>query len=390
MDNLSALAQERLSGVILVKTFGTERQEARGFLKRNFATERVNYRYHMLCAAHSVISKGITYGTYSVIVILGVLLAIRGEVTYGIVTAVTAFSFRLLSPVAMLASLASQLQRARVALDRIFELLQAEPDVIDQPGRKLPRLKGDVHFENVCFQYEPNKPVLRHLSLHVLPGQTVALVGQTGCGKSTLVNLVYRYYEIGSGRLTVDGHDMGSLDTRWYRRQLAMVPQEPIILEATIAENIAYGRPKATRQQIDRAARMAELDDLIDRLQHGLDTIIGEGGAKLAVGEKQRLCIARAVLADPAILILDEATSSLDTHSEFTIQLAMRRVMANRTCFVIAHRLSTIVNADLIVVMDGGRVVEMGNHAQLMAQADGRYRQLFLTQTATKPRVKIV
>ncbi len=389
MDNLSGLAQERLSGTIVVKAFGRERQESRFFLKQNFAAERVYHRMRMLSNRYSILSSLITWGTYSAVILYGTILAVQGSVTYGIVTAVTAFAMRLLTPAAMLAELANQLQQASVSLDRIFELMHAEPDVIENTGVKLPALAGEVCFRNVCFHYEPNNPVLQNLNLVVRPGQTVAFVGQTGCGKSTIINLIYRYYDVNSGEVTIDGRDIRSFDTRWYRRRLAMVPQEPIILDATIEENIAYGRPDATKEEIQKAATMAELGEVIDRLDRGMQTSLGDEGVKLSVGEKQRLCIARAILADPAILILDEATSSLDTHSEAMIQLAMKRVMARRTSFIVAHRLSTIVNADLIVVLEAGRVAEMGNHAQLMEKAGGKYRQLYLTQTSATPRRSI-
>jgi ABC-type multidrug transport system fused ATPase/permease subunit len=386
LERLSGLAQERISGTIVVKSFGRERSETRNFVKKNFAAERVFHRFRMFSVTYSTLAQLTTWGTYGAVILLGTLLAIRGEVTYGMVTAFLAFAMRLLRPAAMLSELSSQIQQGKVALDRIFDLMNGESDVIDQPGEIPGRLRGKVSFENVDFQYEPDKPVLQQLQLDVKPGQTVALVGQTGCGKSTIINLLYRYYDVGSGRLLIDGRDVRQYDTRWYRRNLAMVPQEPIILDTTIAENIAYGKPSASDEQIANAARLAELGDVIDRLDKGLQTRLGERGITLSVGEKQRLCIARAILADPKILILDEATSSLDSHSEAMIQLAMKRVMARRTCFVVAHRLSTIVNADLIVVLDNGRVLEMGNHMQLMGIPDGRYRHLYTTQTAGATR----
>ena len=390
IENLSGMAQERLAGAIVVKSFGSERVESRNFVRKNFTAERVFHRYRMLNLSYSILSSLTTWGTFSLVILLGTLQAVRGEITYGTVTAVTAFAFRLLVPAAMLAELSSQLQQGRVSLDRIFSLIHGEADLVDKGGKKLPELRGQVSFENINFEYEPQKPVLRNFSLSVPAGKTVALVGQTGCGKSTLVNLLYRFYEADSGNVKVDGHDIKSFETRWYRKQLAIVPQDPIIFEATMAENIAYGQPKATREQILKAARMVELGGVVDRLDRGLDTYLGDRGAKLSVGEKQRICIARAILSEPAILILDEATSSLDTRNEAMIQLAMKRVMANRTCFVVAHRLSTIINADMIVVMDGGRVAESGNHTQLMLLPQGKYKQLYLTQTASMPRAKIV
>ena len=385
-DQLSAMAQERLAAAVVVKTYGTERLESRRFLRGNFVMERTYHQFRILSALYATVSRSITWGTYAAVILFGAYLAVRGDITYGAVTAVTAFSFRLLQPAAMLAELSNQIQQATVSLDRIFDLMNSEPDAIEARGRKLDRIEGRIDFSGVHFQYEPGKPVLHDFDLHVEPGQTVALVGQTGCGKSTIINLLYRYYDIQSGRLTVDGHDLASLDTRWYRQHLALVPQEPIVFDTTIAENIAYGRRHASREQILAAARTAELSELLDRLPDGLDTIMGEWGVKLSVGEKQRLCIARAILSDPAILVFDEATSSLDTHSEAAIQRAMERVMHNRTCFVIAHRLSTIVHADLIVVMDRGRVLETGTHAELMARPTGRYRHLFLTQATVVPQ----
>ena len=386
MDSLSGMAQERLGGEILVKSFDRERQEAREFVRHNFTTERVFHRFSQFGIRYSILSSLITWSTYVPVMILGTLLVIRGEITYGVVVAFLAFAHRLLLPAAMLAEMSNQLQQGRVSLDRIFELMQAEPDVIEQPGTKLDNLKGEISFQNVHFHYDAEKPVLKGLNLDIKPGATVALVGETGCGKSTIINLLYRYYDITGGTLTIDGQDIRTFDTRWYRRHLAMVPQEPIILDTTIAENIAYGNPNASIPQIVKAARDAELEEVISRLDDGLDTVLGEYGAKLSVGEKQRLCIARAILSDPVILILDEATSSLDSHSEAMIQMAMRRVMAGRTSIIVAHRLSTIINADLIVVLEAGRILDMGNHAQLMSRPNGKYRHLYLTQTGAMPK----
>jgi ATP-binding cassette subfamily B protein len=223
----------------------------------------------------------------------------------------------------------------------------------------------------------------------VAPRQTVALVGQTGCGKTTITNLLYRYFDPQTGRLEIDGHDVRDLAPRWYRRQLALVPQDPVVFDTTIAENIAYGRPHVDRARIEKAARLAELKSLVDRLPNGLDSRLGEDGVRLSLGEKQRVCIARAVLMDPAILILDEATSSLDSQSEVLIQKALKRIMAKRTCFVIAHRLSTIVEADLIVVIDKGRVLESGTHDQLCSNPHGRYRRLLEVQLSNRHHAEV-
>ena len=389
MDGLSGQAQERLAGTIVVKAFGNERAEARSFARCNFLTERVGHRFRVLATAYGLTSSGIAWGTQLAVLLAGTFMVIRGNLTYGAVMAVAAYTGRLLAPAIQLAELSNQIEQTKVSLRRIFELMQAEPDAVDRRGTRLPALTGEVAFENVCFQYEQDKPVLQHVNMYVQPGQTVALVGHTGCGKSTIANLLYRFYEPQAGHLTIDGHEISTLDTRWYRGRLALVPQDPIVFDATVAQNIAYGKPGASRQEIERALAAVELHDLADRHPLGIHAPLGERGLKLSVGERQRLCIGRAILADPTILILDEATSSLDVHGEALVQLALKRVMANRTCFVIAHRLSTIVNADQIVVMDAGRIIEMGNHAELMTKPGGRYRSLFTTQTAGQQKVEI-
>ena len=389
MDGLSTMAQERLTGNIEVKAFGNERRESREFIRRNFMAERVHHRYRILNLSYGITSSAIAWSTYLTVMVLGTLLAVTGSMTYGGAIAMTALTMRLLDPAIQLAELSNQIQQAKVSLDRIFELMRSEPDAIEEKGLRSTSLQGEVAFENVCFEYERGKPVLRQFNLYVRAGQTIALVGPTGCGKTTIASLLYRYHEPQAGHIEIDGHDVSVLDTRWYRRQLAMVPQEPIIFDTTIGDNIAYGCPSADRENIERAARTVELGHLLDGFPSGLDTRLGEYGATLSVGEKQRLSIARAILADPAILILDEATSSLDPHSETLIRLALRRVMANRTCFVIAHRLSTIVEADQIVVLNQGRVLEIGRHGQLMSKPKGIYRQMFLTQMGSSRKVGV-
>lgn len=389
MDQLSGHAQERLAGSIMVKSYGNERIESRRFARSNFFAERVFHRFRLYNIYYGLTSSAIAWSTYLMVLLTGTWLAIQGEMTYGHVLAVSAYTWWLLNPAIQLAELSNQIQQVKVAMDRIFALMNADADPVEQRGIRPDELRGEVAFNNVCFEYETDKPVLRHVNLNVRPGQTIALVGHTGCGKSTIVNLLYRFYEVNSGQILIDNHDIASLDTRWYRGRLAMVPQDPIVFDTTIAANVAYGRSGADDQQIDRALRTVELSDLIDRAPLGIHTPLGERGLKLSVGEKQRLCIARAILADPAVLILDEATSSLDSQSETLIQLALKRVMANRTCFVVAHRLSTIVNADQIVVMDQGRIIELGNHNQLMRKEDGHYRHLFVTQMAHQT-VKVV
>lgn len=383
MDRLSGRAQERLAGNIVVQAYNSQRTERRTFMRANFLTERVNHRFRQLNNAYGMSSSALTWTTYASVQLFGTFLVIHGDITYGAVIAVAAYTWRLLQPAVQLAELSNQLEQTKIALDRIVELIHAERDFIAKPGLQLETLHGQVTFEDLSFQYEPDKPVLKNINLEVQPGQIVAFVGETGCGKSTSISLIYHYYEAISGRLLIDGHDITQLDTRWYRNHLAMVPQDPIVLDDTLANNIAYGDPGASLERILAAAKMAELSSIIERLPQGVHTMLGEEGSKLSVGERQRLCIARAILKDPTILILDEATSSLDPQSEALIQKALNRVMQNRTTFIIAHRLSTIVHADIIVVLDKGRILEQGTHAQLMSNSKSRYRHLFNTQMAS-------
>ncbi len=386
MDVLSGLAQERLAGTIVVKAFGAERRESREFGRHNFLAERCFHRFRMYNVGYALTSSSIAWLTYLAVMLTGTWMALHGKLTYGAVTVVGAYTWRLIHPAVQLSELSNQIEQGKVALSRIFELLRAEDDAVVRTGVRLTRIAGRVEFENVHFAYEPDKPVLRGVNLAVEPGMTVAFVGPTGCGKSTMINLLYRYYQPHSGRLLIDGQDLQTLDTRAYRSHLALVPQDPIVFDTTIGENIAYGRRGAARRDIEQVVRLAELDDLVSRLPLGIDTRLGEYGITLSVGEKQRLCIARAILADPAILLLDEATSSLDPMSEALIQIALKRLMHNRTSFVIAHRLNTIVHADLIVAMRDGHVFEAGAHAQLMQNPNGYYRNLYLTQTAALPQ----
>ncbi len=386
MDRLSARAQERLSGMIVVQAYNQQRYELRTFARRNFLTERIYHRFRTLHLIYNLTASVISWFSHGAVLLGGIWLVIHNEITYGQVLAVVAYAWGLLGPAVQLSELSNQFQQTQIALARINELMQSEADFThpsNTQGQRLTPLVGHVTFENLQFHYEPDEPVIQNLNLSVKAGQTVAFVGQTGCGKSTMINLLYRYYDPQHGRVTIDGKDLRKLNTQWYRSQLAMVPQDPLLFDTTLAQNIAYGRPHASEQEILHAAQMAELGQVIAQLPQGIHTLLGEEGAKLSVGERQRLCIARAILKNPRILILDEATSSLDPQSETLIQIALDRVMTDRTTFIIAHRLSTIVCADLIVVLDQGKILEQGTHAHLMGQPDGHYRCLFETQMAS-------
>jgi len=383
LDQITDTLHERIGGVKLVKSFAKEKQETRRFLQET--REGLNYamRGTLFSASFSTSSRIINGIGSSVLFCLGCYFVIKGEMTYGAVTAFMAYSQRLLAPALRFTQISNLIQSTLVSVDRIFEILDAEPDVKEAKGaRELPPVKGHVKFENVNFEYKPGEPVLRDINLEIKPGTTVALVGHTGCGKTTIINLLLRFYDPTSGRITIDGYDIAKVTLKSLRKQIGVVLQDMILFNTSIKENIKYGKKDATDEEVIRAAKAAELHDVILNKPNGYDTIIGEGGVQLSLGEKQRIAIARAIITDPGILVLDEATSSLDSESEALIQKALSRVLRGRTSFIIAHRLSTILNADLIIVMDKGRIVETGTHRELMKKKDGFYRRLYEQQFA--------
>jgi subfamily B ATP-binding cassette protein MsbA len=282
----------------------------------------------------------------------------------------------LIAPVVRLADSATQLSEAFAGLDRIRELLAVAPEARrDGTPRAAPEIQGDIELDRVSFEYAPGSTVLKGLSFHAPAGSTTALVGPSGAGKSTLIGLIMAFHQPRSGRVLVDGRDLADLDLDHYRSHLGVVLQDNFLFDGTIAENVAYSRPRASRAEIEAAGRLAHCDELVGRLPDGYDTLVGERGVRLSGGERQRVAIARAVLADPRILILDEATSSLDSESEAFIQDGLESLRRGRTTFVIAHRLSTVRSADQILVLDDGRVVEHGTHQELIRRG-GRYRDL--------------
>jgi ATP-binding cassette subfamily B protein/subfamily B ATP-binding cassette protein MsbA len=313
------------------------------------------------------------------------LLSPEKALTVGDLVMFLSYLVALLGPIATLAGSATALQNGLSGLDRVLDLLAESPEMPDKPGAlTLDRnaVAGRVTLRDVTFSYHGSEsPVLHDINLDVRPGEMVALVGPSGAGKTTLCNLVARFYDPGSGAVMLDGVDLRDVALDSYRRLLGIVEQDTFLFDGTIAENIAYGRRGATAEEIERAAHLANAHEFIAKLPGGYDTLIGERGVKLSGGQRQRLTIARAILADPRILILDEATSNLDTESERLIQGSLHTLMAGRTSFVIAHRLSTIAHADRILVMESGRIVEQGRHEELMA-ASGRYRTMVDLQTA--------
>ena len=374
--------QEKLAGVQVVKSYANERFEVRQFVGETRSLLGLNVRLSAMSTALWTIAEFIGAIGTALILWYGGRLVITGHLTPGSLMAFYAFiGGYLYGPTLRLIQINDQIARTNAALWRIFHMLDTKPNVEDKPGAQpLPPIQGDVYYDRVWFEYEPGQPVIKGVDLEVKAGQMIAFVGHSGSGKTTMVNLLQRHYDVTGGRITVDGHDIRDIQLQSLRQQIGVVIQETILFNTTLRENIRYGRLEATDDEIEAAARAANIAHVIAALPRGYDTKIGEEGIKLSGGEKQRIAIARAILSDPRILILDEATSSLDSETEALIQDALDHLMAGRTSFVVAHRLSTILKADKIVVMEGGVIKEAGSHAELLAQGGiyaGLYHQQF-------------
>jgi ATP-binding cassette subfamily B protein/subfamily B ATP-binding cassette protein MsbA len=322
-----------------------------------------------------VIGLATAVGTAAIMYVGGVLV-LEGELTVGSVVVFLAYLTALYGPLNSITYTGETLQYAAAQADRVLEVMAARPDVDDAPGARDVRLRGSVHYEDVIFGYQRDRPVLRNITLHAEPGEVVAIVGPTGAGKTTLVNMLMRYFDPWSGRVTIDGVDLRDMTIRTLREQVALVLQEAFLFPLSIRENIAYGRPGASDEEIVAAATAANADDFIRRLPAGYETVVGERGVTLSGGERQRLAIARAFLKDAPILVLDEPTSALDSRTEALLLEALERLMRGRLTLIVAHRLSTIRHADQILVLDDGRVIQRGRHAQL-SESDGLYAELY-------------
>lgn len=381
-DRVAAGVQNRLFANLTVKTYGTENREGSLFREQS-ATSLALIRDKQVAASDFWRNTEILrdFGNISIF-FLGCAMVLGGTAQYGDVTAFCSYAMLLLMPAVRFSIVSQQFQDVKISADRLFEILDEEPKITERENpRRLEKCRGDIRLDGVRFAYEEGKEVLKGIDLDVKAGETIALVGTTGCGKSTILSLVMRLYDVTGGRILIDGEDIRDYSLKSLRTAFGIVLQESLLFSVSIADNIRYGRPAATMEEVVHAARIAEIHDEIEALPRGYESRVGDHDVQLSVGQKQRIAIARAVLADPAILIMDEATSALDTNSERAIQIALDKFLAGRTAFIVAHRLSTIRNADKIVFLDSGRIVEVGPHDELVEVEGGRYRKLYETHS---------
>jgi ATP-binding cassette, subfamily B, multidrug efflux pump len=378
---LNAHIEETFTGHALVKVFGRQQEVEEVFARENDELFRASFGAQFVSGLIMPLMMFIGNVNYVVIAVLGGLRVASGTMSLGDVQAFIQYSRQFTQPITQLASMINLLQSGVASAERVFELLDAE----EEPAERVEPLatggRGEVVFEHVSFRYEDDQPLIEDLSLVARPGQTVAIVGPTGAGKTTLVNLIMRFYDVDGGRITLDGVDISTMRRSDLRGMTGMVLQDTWLFEGSIRDNIAYGRPDASEADIMQAARATFVDRFVHNLPDGYDTVVDEEGSSISAGERQLVTIARAFLADPALLILDEATSSVDTRTEVLVQKAMAALRSDRTSFVIAHRLSTIRDADLILVMEAGAIVEQGTHEELLL-ADGAYAALYNSQFA--------
>ncbi|MBE3574746.1 MAG: ABC transporter ATP-binding protein [Firmicutes bacterium] len=382
LGELNGLVEEMFTGHKIVKAFGHEQKAIYEFRQINQRLYEAGWRAQFVSGIIFPLMNFINNTGYVLICVVGGIMVTQRRIQLGDITAFFQYQRMFTMPIAQMANIVNVLQSTLASAERVFEVLnepEEEPDRVD--AKIIPSPRGEVRFQDVTFRYKEDMPLIEHLNLEVKPGQTIAIVGPTGAGKTTLVNLLMRFYEIRSGRITIDGVDIRDLTREGLRSLFGMVLQDAWLFSGTIRDNIAYGREGATHEEIVRAAKAAHADHFIRALPNGYDTVLNDEASNISQGEKQLLTIARAILADPAILILDEATSSVDTRTEVHIQKAMTELMKGRTSFVIAHRLSTIRNAEKILVMNNGRIIETGTHEELLARG-GFYADLYNSQFA--------
>ena len=380
---LNGFVQENLSGFNVLKLYVREESSQEEFRDITRRLQQVGFKANFISGLMMPVLNAISDLTYLLVAVIGAIQVLAGRLTVGNMQAFVQYVWQINQPIQNLSQLAGTLQNAKSSLDRVFQVLD-EPDEVLGKNESLDKeLTGQVSFNHVDFQYVEDKPLIRDFNLEVNPGEMVAIVGPTGAGKTTLINLLMRFYDVTKGAITVDGHDIRDLSRQDYRKQFGMVLQDAWLYEGTIKENLRFGNLDATDEEIVAAAKAANVDHFIRTLPGGYNMEMNQESSNISLGQKQLLTIARALLADPKILILDEATSSVDTRLELLIQKAMKNLMKGRTSFVIAHRLSTIQEADKILVLKEGQIIEQGNHESLLA-AQGFYYDLYMSQFSKK------
>jgi ABC-type multidrug transport system fused ATPase/permease subunit len=375
--------QEDLSGVRVVQSLSREDENMGQFDQVNLAHYDANITAVKREALMMPMINILTGVSYAIVIIVGGFQALQNPAYIGFLVSFLLYVQRFFDPILELSMQYTELQRAMASGARIFELMDIKPDIVDAPDAvELPTVKGEVKFQNVSFAYEPDEYILNDINLAIKAGETVAIVGQTGSGKSSLVNLIARFYDAEKGDITVDGYNIRSVKQQSLRRQIGIVPQDPILFSGTIEENIKYGNKEATREQVIEVAKMVGANGFISRLEKGYDAEVGQRGGNLSAGQRQLICLARAILTDPRILILDEATSNVDTNTERIMQRALHKLTKDRTSITIAHRLSTVTGANRIIVLSKGKIVEQGSHKELLAK-QGVYAKMY--QTLSSP-----
>lgn len=374
---ITSFVLEAFRGQKTVKVTGSRHGETRRFLRENKGLIRKVISFQVMSGFSSGLSALMITASSAAVLWFGGRMMFAGQLTAGELMAFELFQIRLFGPVRSLVTLFLKLQKARASIDRVFEFLDIAPEDGDRPGAlRLDDLRGEVAFEDVSFSYEPGKPVLSEISFRAAPGTSLAIVGPSGAGKTTIADLIFRLYRPDSGRVLVDGHDLGDVKLRTLLRSMALVPQEPYLFNGTVGENIRYGAPAAGEDEVRRAAELANIDELIRRLPRGYDTVVGERGLRFSGGQAQRIALARAFLRRPRILVLDEATAALDWFADRKVQQALKELMRGRTTILITHKMFMVQEMDNIIVLDGNRVVGEGRHDELVAR-DGLYRELY-------------
>jgi ATP-binding cassette subfamily B protein len=390
IGKVNAGLQESISGVREAQAFGREEANIESFRETNAANRDANIRVVAFSSAMGPTLEALSYVAIALVTVTGGLALLRGQtllgatISLGLIATFLAYVQRFNQPIQQISVLWTNIQSAVAGAERIFGLLDTPPEVEDAPdARLMPPITGRVEFDQVDASYIEGVPVLKNVSFTAEPGQMIAIVGQTGAGKTTIINLIPRFYNVIGGRICIDGIDISHVTLASLRKQIGIVLQDTFLFSDTVMNNIRFGRPDATDEEVQAAARLSHADDFIQRLPQGYQTVLGEHGSGLSQGQRQLLAIARAALANPRILILDEATSSVDTRTERQIQQALEELLAGRTSFVIAHRLSTIRNADQVLVVEDGEIVERGRHSELLAR-QGAYYQLYMRQFAAR------